>query len=113
MHPWHMEVPGPGTESQPQLEPMPRLQQHLILKATALSPGSNSGLFGNQRHGRQILNPLSHSNNSKKFSFYKKKEMGVGHSCQTGKKDTRNEVMVIGGRKRFQDREDKDFKSIT
>ena len=39
--------------------------------------------------------------------------MGVGHSCQTGKKDTRNEVMVIGGGKRFQDREDKDLKSIT
>ena len=27
-HPWHMEVPGPGTESKPQVWLIPQLQQH-------------------------------------------------------------------------------------
>ena len=40
LNPWHMEVPGPGTESKPQLQPMPQLQQC------------------------QVLNPLCHSRNS-------------------------------------------------
>ena len=39
-HPWHMEVPGPGIESELQLQPTPHLQQH------------------------QILNPPCHSGNS-------------------------------------------------
>ena len=37
---WHIEVPGPGTESESELQPTPQLQQ------------------------RQILNPLHHSENS-------------------------------------------------
>ena len=32
LHPWHMEVPGPGIKSKPQLQPMPQLQQFHILK---------------------------------------------------------------------------------
>ena len=31
LHPQHMEIPGPGTESEPHLQPMPQLQQHRIL----------------------------------------------------------------------------------
>jgi len=30
-NPWCVEVPGPGTESEPQLRPTPQLQQHQIL----------------------------------------------------------------------------------
>ena len=30
-HPWHMEVPWSGTESEPKLQPMPWLQQRWIL----------------------------------------------------------------------------------
>ena len=44
-HPWHMEVPGPGIKSKPQLWPMPQLRQCWI------------------------LNPLSHSRNSKTPHF--------------------------------------------
>ena len=33
-HPWHMEVPRPGTESEPQLWPTLKLQQHWILWPT-------------------------------------------------------------------------------
>ena len=28
---WHMEVPGPGIDSEAQLQPVPQLQQHQIL----------------------------------------------------------------------------------
>ena len=31
LHLWHVEVPGPGRESEPQLQPMPQLRQHPIL----------------------------------------------------------------------------------
>ena len=34
-HPWHMEVPKTLTESEPQLQPTPQLQQHWILESTA------------------------------------------------------------------------------
>lgn len=37
LHPWHMEGSGPGTESQPQLPPLPQLQQCWILPLQHLS----------------------------------------------------------------------------
>lgn len=35
LHPWHSEVPGPGTESELQLQPMPQLQPCEIASPTA------------------------------------------------------------------------------
>ena len=36
---WHIDVPGPGIESETQLQPMPQLQQHQILLTHCAVPG--------------------------------------------------------------------------
>lgn len=44
---WHMKVSGPGIESEPQLQPMPELQQHQILDPRCHSRSSYFILFSN------------------------------------------------------------------
>lgn len=53
-HPWHMEVPGPGFESQLQLRSTPQLLQH------------------------RILNPLCHSRNFQNRCFW---HVSLGACC--------------------------------
>ena len=61
-----MEVPGPGTESEPQMESIPQLQQCQILNPLHWTWGSNL------HHGRQywILNLLCYSGNSLFLEFF-------------------------------------------
>lgn len=47
LHPWHLEVPGQGTGSEPQRRPTPPLRQHGILSPTAQGPGANLHLCSN------------------------------------------------------------------
>ena len=42
LHPWHMEVPGPGIESKLKPQSMPQLQQHQILNPQHYSRNSQS-----------------------------------------------------------------------
>ena len=42
LYPWHMGVPGPEIESEPELQPMPQLWQHWILKLPSHSKNSLS-----------------------------------------------------------------------
>ena len=58
LHLQHVEVPRPGTESEPQL------QQCRILQPTASGQGSHPCLYNNLNCCSQILNPLDHSGNS-------------------------------------------------
>ena len=57
--PWHMET-AMGIESKPELQPMPRLQQHWILNPLH---GTGDGTRTSTEI-RWILNPLYHSGNS-------------------------------------------------
>ena len=59
-----MEVPGPGTESKPQLWPTPQLRQCQILQPTAPGRGSNPSHHINLNCCSQILKPLCHKGNS-------------------------------------------------
>ena len=67
LHPWHMEVPGPGTESMPQLQPAPQPWQCQIRYPTALGWGSNPHL--RLSSCSRILNPLQYSGNSCSLFF--------------------------------------------
>ena len=58
------KFPRPGTESEPQLWPMPRLRQHQILYPTVLGQGWNLCLCSDQIHCSWIVNPLCPSRNS-------------------------------------------------
>ena len=62
LHLWHMEVPRPGTESEPQLQPMPQLERRWIFSPTAPGQGLNFATVMNS-HCSRILNPLCHSRN--------------------------------------------------
>ena len=61
--PRHMEVPGPGIKSEPQLQPMPQLQQHWILNPPHGAGDLNPLFCTNPNHCSQILNPLCHNRN--------------------------------------------------
>ena len=69
-----MEVPGPRTDSKPQLQPMPQLWQHQILNPTFQT--------GDRTHAstktHQTLNPLGHSRNSCPHYFIKTLRKGGG-----------------------------------
>ena len=64
-----MEVPRPGTELEPQLQPMPQLKQCWALLTTAPAWRCNPCLHSNPSWGSRILNPLSHSRNSLIIEF--------------------------------------------
>ena len=70
LHPWHMEVLGPETESEPQLQPIPQLWQHLIIQPTVPGQGLNSCLHSDPSCCSQILNLLNHSGNSLCIFFF-------------------------------------------
>ena len=59
-HPWHMEVPGPGIESEPYLWPISQLQQCQILKPLHQA----RDWTGNATETSQIINSLNHTGNS-------------------------------------------------
>ena len=66
-HLWHMEIPGLGIESEPQLQPISQLWQYQILYPTALGWGSNLCLCRDPSQCSLILNLLHHSGNSWQF----------------------------------------------
>ena len=63
-HSWHMKIPGPGTESEPQLPPMPQLRQQGILQPTTQSWGWHPCLHSVLSCWSWFLNPLCHHGNS-------------------------------------------------
>ena len=65
-----MEVPGPGIEYEPQLWPVPQLQQYQILLLTAPGQGSNPCLCSDPSHCIHILNPQHHSGKPDFTCFY-------------------------------------------
>ena len=60
--PWHKEVLGPGTESEPQLQPM--------LQAGSLNPLCRARDRTSITTETTDLNPLCHSRNSQNFLFF-------------------------------------------
>lgn len=71
LHPWHMEILGPGTESERKLQPTSQLRQHQILRPTVPGQGSNQHLCSELSHCNRILNPLHDSRNSGNYYFNK------------------------------------------
>ena len=66
-HPWHMEVPGPGTESEPHLPPIPQLWQCQILNPLFWA----GDWTGNSTETSQIINPLCRSGKSQTVFWLK------------------------------------------
>ena len=64
LHPQRMEVPGPGSESEPHLRPTPQQWPSQILSPIALGLGSNPQLCSNRSRCSQVLNPPCHSGSS-------------------------------------------------
>ena len=64
-HPWHMEVPEPGTESEPQLQSTPLVWQCQIPQSISQGQESNPCLHSDRNLCNRIPNPLHHSRNSK------------------------------------------------
>ena len=65
-HSWHMEVPGPGIKSKPQMQPRPHLHQCCILNP--LHQAGNGTVPCTETS--QINTPLHHNENSRtSFSF--------------------------------------------
>ena len=60
LHPWDLEFPGPGIESELELRPAPQLQQCRILNP--LHWAGDQTLISMET--KQIINPLCHSRNS-------------------------------------------------
>ena len=67
LHPWHMEVPGPGTESELQLWPTPQLQQCRILNPLYWARDWAQQWPEPLQRQHQILGPQHHSGNSSFF----------------------------------------------
>ena len=67
-HSEHMEVPGPGTESELHLWPLPQLWQCWILYPTASGWGLNSHLHSDLSHCSQFL---THCTTTPLFYFLK------------------------------------------
>ena len=59
-HAWHMEIPGPGCQSEQQLRPMPQPWQHWIRAASATYATAWSNARSLTHWGRQGLNPCPH-----------------------------------------------------
>ena len=64
----HMEVPGPGIESKPQLQSMPQLARSFNPLHEAV--GLNPSLCSDTWHCNQIFNPLHHNRNSRDASNF-------------------------------------------
>ena len=62
-------VPKPGTESEPQLQPIQQLWECQILEPTVPDWGSNLYLCSDLSCYSRILNPLCHSVNSSSYYF--------------------------------------------
>ena len=67
LHPWHVEVPGPGIKSELQLQPMPQLQQCWICNPLHQTRDGTHTTTEKTTTGHY---PLCHSGNSQLFPFY-------------------------------------------
>ena len=69
-HPQHMNVLGPGTESEPQLRTTGQQPQCWILWPTVRGQGLNPGLHSDPSCCSQMFKPLCHSGNSRNLRFF-------------------------------------------
>lgn len=82
--PWHMEIPGPGSEPEPRTEPEPQLWSLPWLQKRSLTRcmggGLNLHLCNNPSPCSQIRKPLCHSRNSYNRQLFEAKLHNTVHA---------------------------------